>query len=514
METFKTTSGAVRGFRASDGVVAVLGIPYAAPPFGALRFREPAPAAAWSGTRDCTAFGPVAPQSAELPGSPGWSPGDEDVLTVNIWTPAPSSTPDSAPAPDSSPDRGSLPVLVWIHGGAYTFGSSAQPDFDGDALARAGLVVVTLNYRIGFEGFGHVPASEGTSYPDNRGLLDQVAALRWVRENIAAFGGDPDNVTVAGHSSGAASIACLMVMDRARGLFHRAIAHSPASPHHTLDIAAATTREIAAAAGCPATPEGLTRATPQDLVTASDQVVEAYRRDPASGSRHYDPSLYAPVLDGDVLPVDPLTGLAAGAGRGVDLLVCHTTEEYWLLDAVGSCAKVTTEEQLTRFAEDFGLPDGLMAGYRAALPDAPLSDVYLSVFGDLLFGEYANRLAEQQARGGGRAFLSRFDRRRTGPHGTVRAWHCADIPFAFGNVDKECVAFLIGGAPTPADRELARRMVRAWADFATGGDPGWPAYDDATGPAMVWRTGEERQEGEPAALRGLWDRADFPLLRP
>ncbi|ROQ35657.1 para-nitrobenzyl esterase [Streptomyces sp. PanSC19] len=500
MDIFTTDNGAVRGFRSSPDVVAVLGIPYAAPPFGARRFREPAPAAPWTGVRDCTAFGPVAPQSAELPGSPVWSPGDEDVLTVNLWTPA--------------PDGGSLPVLVWIHGGAYTFGSSAQPDFDGDALARAGLVVVTLNHRIGFEGFGHVPAGDGAALPDNRGLLDQVAALRWVRENIAAFGGDPDDVTVAGHSSGAASVACLMVMDRARGLFHRAVLHSPASPHYTRDIAAATTREIAAAAGCPATAEGLAAATPQALLAAADRVVEAYRRDPASGSRHYDPSLYAPVLDGDVLPVDPLTGLAAGAGREVELLVCHTTEEYRLFDAVGSSAEVTTEEQLAAFAEDFGLPDGLVDGYRAVLPDAPVLDVYLAVFGDLLFGEYAHRLVEQHVRGGGRAFLSRFDRRRTGPHGLVRAWHCADVPFAFGNVDKECATFLIGGAPTPADHDLARRMVGAWAGFAADGDPGWPPYDPAAGQTKVWRTDEDDEHEVPAAPRELWARAEFPLLRP
>ncbi|GEB55402.1 carboxylesterase/lipase family protein [Streptomyces gardneri] len=499
MDTFKTTHGAVRGFRASADVVAVLGIPYAAPPFGARRFREPAPAAAWAGVRDCTAFGPVAPQSAELPGAPVWSPGDEDILTVNVWTLA--------------PDGGSLPVLVWIHGGAYTFGSSAQPDFDGDALARAGLVVVTLNYRLGFEGFGHVPAG-GTAHPDNRGLLDQVAALRWVRENIAAFGGDPDNVTVAGQSSGAASIACLMVMDRACGLFHRAVLHSPASPCYTPDIAAATTREVAAAAGRPATPEGLAAATPQDLVTASDRVVEEYRRDPSSGSRHYDPSLYAPVLDGDVLPTDPLAGIATGASREVDLLVCHTTEEYWLLDAVGSSAKVTTGEQLDRFARDFGIPDGLPAGYRAAMPHAPVLDVYLAVFGDLLFGEYARRLAERHALAGGRTFLARFDRRRTGPDGTVRAWHCADVPFAFGAIGKDCAAFLIGGAPTPADHDLSARMVRAWAGFAAAGDPGWPSFDDSTGQTEVWRTEDGDEDEVPAPLRTLWAGADFPLLRP
>ncbi|MFF1506814.1 carboxylesterase/lipase family protein [Streptomyces sp. NPDC058326] len=500
MDLFKTTHGAVRGFRASVDVVAALGIPYAAPPFGAHRLREPAPASAWTGVRDCTVFGPVAPQSAELPGAPVWSPGDEDILTVNVWTPA--------------PDGGALPVLVWIHGGAYTFGSSAQPDFDGVVLARAGLVVVTLNYRLGFEGFGHIPGG-GAAHPDNRGLLDQVAALRWVRDNIAAFGGDPANVTVAGQSSGAASVACLMVMDRARGLFHRAIAHSPASPCYPLGVAAATTREVAAAAGCPDTPEGLASATPQALVLASDQVVDGYRRDPSSGSRHYDPSLYAPVLDGDVLPVDPLTGMAAGRSRGIDLLVCHTTEEYWLLDAVGSSAKVTTEERLDRFATDFGLPGGLVDGYRAALPGAPVLDVYLAVFGDLLFGEYAHRLAELHAGAGGRAFLSRFDRRRTGPRGPVRAWHCADIPFAFGNVDKEELAFLIGGAPTGEDHGLARRMVRAWAGFAATGDPGWPAVDGSATRTRTWRTADAPgDEDEPASLRALWAEARFPLLRP
>ncbi|MFE2010536.1 carboxylesterase/lipase family protein [Streptomyces sp. NPDC059491] len=507
MDVFTTTHGAVRGVRVSTGVVAVLGIPYAAPPFGPHRFRAPRPAEAWSGVRDAIAFGPVAPQSAELPGAPVWRPGDEDVLTLNVWTPA--------------PDGGALPVLVWIHGGAYAFGSSAQPDFDGRALAGAGLVVVTLNYRLGFEGFGHVPVGEGGGHgehPDNRGLLDQVAALRWVRDNIAAFDGDPDRVTVAGQSSGAASVACLMVMEGARGLFRRAVLHSPASPHHPLEVAAATTREVAAAAGCPATAEGLASASPEALVAASDRVVDAYRRDPASGSRHYDPSLYAPVLDGRVLPVDPLAGIVAGAARDVDLLVCHTTEEYRLLDAVGSSAKVTTEEGLASFARDFGLPDGLVAGYRAALPGAPVLDVYLAVFGDLLFTEYASRLAERHALAGGRAFLARFDRRRPGPDGGVRAWHCADVPFAFGTLDLDCTAFLVGGAPTPEDHDLSRRMVRAWADFAAHGTPGWSPVRGTPARAHRWSTGEEPGDGPagpgPDTLRALWAEAEFPLLRP
>lgn len=504
MRVFRTKSGPVRGFRASAEVVAVLGIPYAAPPFGVNRFREPLPPAEWSAVRDCIAFGPIAPQSARLAGAPVWSPGDEDILTVNVWTPA--------------AEGGSLPVLVWIHGGAYTFGSSAQPDFDGTVLADAGLVVVTFNHRLGFEGFGHVPDAMAPLAPDNRGLLDQVAALRWVRENIAAFGGDPGNVTVAGQSSGAASVAFLMVMERARGLFHRAIVHSPASPCYPPRVAAATTREVAAAAGCPATAEGLASATPHTLVIASDKVVDDYRRDPASGSRHYDPVLYSPVLDGEVVSTDPLTGMAAGATRGVDLLVCRTTEEYWLFDAVGSSAKVTTDEQLARFAHDFRLPDGLPAGYRAALPHASVLDIYLRVCGDLMFGEYGNRLAECHARAGGRAFLSRFDRRRAGQDRVVRAWHCADIPFAFGTLDDERLSFLIGGAPTPADRGLSRRMVRAWADFATTGDPGRPSVD-ACAHHRIWTTDATTGaygsgDDTDAAVRALWSEAEFPVLCP
>ncbi|MER8041745.1 carboxylesterase family protein [Streptomyces sp. NPDC094032] len=499
MVVFGTDSGRVRGVRVFGGVVAVLGVPYAAPPFGVDRFKEPRPVVGWDGVRECGRFGGVSPQSAELPGAPVWSPGDEDVLTVNVWTPA--------------PEGGCLPVLVWIHGGAYTFGSSAQPDFDGTVLARAGLVVVTLNYRIGFEGFGHVPGG-GTVRPDNRGLLDQVAALRWVRANIGAFGGDPGNVTVAGQSSGAASVACLMVMDRARGLFRRAIAHSPASPCYPPGIAAATTREIAAAAGCPATADGLAATSPWDLVRAGDRVVEAYRRDPASGSRHYDPSLYAPVLDGDVLPVDPLTGMDRGLAREVDLLVCHTTEEYWLLDAVGSSAKVTTEARLRAFAADFGLPDGLVDGYRALAPHAPVLDVYLAVFGDLLFAEYARRLVDRHTRAGGRAHLARFDRRRGGAGGTVRAWHCADIPFAFGNLHDDALAFLIGGAPSAEDHDLADRMVRAWADFARTGDPGWPAADGGSAHAMTWTTDGRSAEEPPDGTRALWEPVAFPVLRP
>lgn len=503
MTVFSTRSGAVRGRRTArdPGVVVLRGIPYAAPPFGVDRFRAPRPAAAWDGIRDCAAFGPVAPQSAQLPGAPCWSPGDEDVLSLNIWTPG--GVGDA------------LPVLVWIHGGAYVFGSSAQPDFDGTALAGHGLVVVTLNYRLGFEGFGHVPpVAGGESCPDNRGLLDQIAALEWVRDNIAAFGGAADNVTVAGQSSGATSVACLMAMDRARGLFRRAVAHSAVNSCASPESAARTTQEVAAAAGVPATYDGLVSASPAALVDASDAVADGYRRDPASGQRHYDPAIYGPVAGGDTLALEPLAAFAAGGASEVDLLVCHTTEEYRLMDAVGSSAKITTEKQLAAFAEDFQLPPELLDGYRALMPGAAVLDVFLAVYGDMLFGEYSSRLAESHARAGGRAFLSRFARQRGGPGETVRAWHCADIPFAFGNLDEESVHFLVGGPPNPADHDLSGRMMRAWAGFAATGDPGWPTVGGPTGAVRIWHTADGDSGGAWELFRTGWREAGLPLPTP
>ncbi|MEV7422808.1 carboxylesterase family protein [Streptomyces sp. NPDC091212] len=493
---FRTTSGRVRGSRSLDGVIAVLGIPYAAAPFGPHRFRRPQPVVGWRGSRDRTEFGPIAPQSAELPGSPVWRPGDEDVLSVNVWV-------------EPRPDRGPLPVLVWIHGGAYTFGSSAQPDFDGAALARAGLVVVSCNYRVGFEGFGHVPG-----FPDNRGLLDQVAALRWVRENIAAFGGDPGNVTVAGHSAGAGSIACLMAMEEACGLFRRAITHSVPNAFFTAEVAAAVTSRIASEAGVAPTGDGLLSASPGQLVAASDKVAGQCEDDPVTAIQAFDPVVFQPVVDGDVLPRDPLSASASGISRDVDLLVCHTSEEYWFLHEIGGVREVTSETELTRFAQALRLPARVVAGYRALLPEAPVLDRYLALSGDARFGEYSSRLAEHHARAGGRAYLSRFARRRVRPNGEARPWHTADIPFAFGNLDADGAAFLIGGTPDEQDRALSRRMVRAWADFASCGDPGWPPVTADATAVKVWAVPADHvADDATSAVRALWRDVPFDLLR-
>ncbi|WP_338058191.1 carboxylesterase family protein [Streptomyces avicenniae] len=402
------------------------------------RFPPPQAPAAWQGVRDGGAFGPVAPQSARLPGAPVWDPDDPagaDFLTVNVWAPAARGT-------------SGLPVLVWLHGGAYTFGSAAQPEFDGAVLAASGngMVVVTLNHRLGFEGYGLVPGA-----PPNRGLLDQVAALRWVRDNAAAFGGAPDNVTLAGQSSGATSVLCLMAP--ARGLFRRAITHSAVGPVFSHRLATRIARRVAERTG------PLAEASPAALVAATDTVA-------AAGSRPYNP-----VVHGPVLPDDPATS----PDPAVDLLVCTTSHEFWLMDAFGQGRPVRTDTDLAAFARWSRLPAGLTDGYRTLMPGASAADVYLAVHGDLLFGEYTRRLADLHTAAGGRTYRARYD----------GAWHGAEIPHAFGN-----------------SPEGPGEITAAWAAFAASGDPGW-----ATGTVRRWQA-PGRPPGppvpEPEDTRALW----------
>src|SRR6516162_11212698 len=252
--------GAVRG-TVSSGVLAFLGIPYAAAPFGANRMRPPQPVRPWEEERDATAFGPTVPKGDYPPQYARLFPevviGGEECLNLNVWT------PDTGAA--------GLPVLVWIHGGAFTNGSSSVADYDGAAFARDGVVCVSINYRLAAEGFLFL--DDGIA---NLGLLDQLAALRWVQDNIASFGGDPARVTVAGESAGAMSVITLLSMPRAEGLFAQAIAQSGAAAHTlTQDQARMVGGYLASALGVPADRDAI-RAVPLEKLVqaASDLVVE------------------------------------------------------------------------------------------------------------------------------------------------------------------------------------------------------------------------------------------------
>ena len=380
----RTAGGLVRG-RAKDGVAVFRGIPFAQPPVGDLRFAAPRPARPWDGVREAAAFGPPPPQSGFLltPMSPAAPDADpDDWLTVNVF----------------SPDLGAarLPVMVWIYGGAYRFGASSLLGYDGTPLARQNVVVVTFNHRIGVEGYAYLPG-----VPANRALLDQVAALRWVRENIAAFGGDPDRVTVFGESAGAGAIASLLVMPAAAGLFRRAIAQSVPGTFFSPALAAEVTAAIAKEAGLPATTEAFAAADPARLAAASDEVRPA---DYPWGAVAHTGVPFSPVVDGEVLPVAPWRAVAAGAARDVDLLTGHNRDEYRLFTELNGLRGKITEEAASQALRGLAGPGG-EAAYRQAYPDAAAETLFELVNSDWLFRMPTLHLAQAHAAAGGRTFL-------------------------------------------------------------------------------------------------------------
>ncbi|ADP83310.1 carboxylesterase/lipase family protein [Pseudofrankia inefficax] len=436
--TVLTTHGTVRG-TAVGGVHAFKGIPYAAPIAGPARFEAPGEPERWDGTRDATRFSPGVPQPAFVGApTPLWAPGDgDDCLSVNVWTP--------------DPGAGGLPVLVWLYGGAFIIGSSSQPDYDGAVLAAGGAVVVTLNYRVGLEGFGALPGR-----PANRWLRDQLAALRWVQDNIAAFGGDPGNVTVFGQSAGATSVVTLVAAEAGRGLFRRAIGQSVAGTVKTEAEALAVTGRIAAALGVPATAEGFA-AVPAEAIHAVQ-------------GRPGEITPYGPVLDGELVLGLPWHHLRAE----VDLVVGFTRDEFRLFAMLEG---LTTADPAAT-AAGLGLPPSALAEYRAAHPGISDLDLHNLVLSDRIFRMPSLWCARHHP---GRAFCYEFTWPSPAFGGALGACHGIEVGLTFGNLDGGMTDLLLG-SPTPAEAVvLSKEIRRAWLAFATDGDPGWPEFGSAEG---------------------------------
>jgi len=480
MSTVTTRYGAVSG-QVTDGVSRFLGIPYAASPTGPLRFQPPAPPQSWDGVRACDAFGPTppkpdyaAPFDTILP-EPN-VPGD-DWLNLNVWT------------PDVT---GSAPVMVWIHGGAFSNGNSAVPMYDGQAFARDGVVLVTINYRLGVDGFALLPDA-----PANRGLLDQVAALEWVRDNIAAFGGDPANVTIFGESAGAMSVTTLLGMPAARGLFARVIAQSGAAQVGAdPQDARLVTGELSAVLGFEATAASLAEVDLGKLIAAQAAVRDALSvaPDPA----RFGPSIVAtsmafiPVIDGNSLPVHPLAALAAGEGSATPLLAGTNAEEFRLFFVPSGMAAMVTDDSLAGFAAALGIDASVAALYRANRPDASAGDVLCAIVTDRFFRQPT--LAAAEARSGqAPTYLYEFGWRS--PALDLGAAHAVEIPFVFDNLGAADAAVVLGSAPPAA---LAAEMHATWIRFATTGDPGWQPFD-ASYPIMTWDGQHSRVALDPRA---------------
>jgi para-nitrobenzyl esterase len=457
-EVVQTTSGALRGAR--DGQTwAYKRVPYAAPPIGPLRFRPPAPAACPSGIVDATALGPACPQ---LDG--GAVVGDEDCLQLNVWAPATAAPP--------------RPVLVWIHGGGNTVGSAVYPIYDGRGLAEASdAIVVTTNYRLGQLGFLGHPAFAAESPAGGQGtfgLLDQIAALAWVKANIAAVGGDPGNVTIVGESAGARDVCSLVAAPGAAGLLHRAIMESGACKFlPTRQAAEATAATVATAAGCQAAADvaACLRALPAaTLVQAA----------PASPSA-LDASPYNPMIDGVVQPDQPEAVIRAGHHHHVPFVIGANADE------TGKDAPmITTDAQYqaaVRATFPQPLADRVIAQYPSAAYPSPRA-AFVRVTTDARFVCPSREIAAAVHAAQAEPVYRYFFQYRPSPLGAV---HGLDVPYVFGTFS----AVLINGLPyTPSatDLALSAAIQARWAGVARagapGGTPAWPAYDD-TDPALV-----------------------------
>jgi para-nitrobenzyl esterase len=487
-----TTSGRVRG-RVEHGNAVFRGIPFARPPLFDLRFQAPVAPERWDGVRDATEFGPQCPQAA-FPGTPEAAAPPADTtgewLTVNVWTP--------------DPQARTLPVMVWIHGGAYLFGAGG-PGYDGTPFASAGAVFVSCNYRLGMEGFAQI---EGA--PANRGLLDAVAALRWVRDNIERFGGDPGNVTVFGESAGAGVISALLAMDDAKGLFRRAIAQSVPGTFFSPELAGTITEAIAATAGLPASLEALSRADPMRLVEAQMNVTGRMTEFLEWGAVRITDTPFSPVVDGEVLARAPWRALVAGAARDVELLTGHNRDEYRLFIAMkGRLGQITEDEASTVLDYFAPAPDG-PAGYRKAYQNADASGLFEVAFSDWLFRMPTLHLAQAHAMSGGTTYL--YELTAQAPAGPFGACHALDVPLVFGAYGEGMGAVLTGPEPPAEFVALGDLMRREWLSFAGRGEPGWAPYGTGHRTTRVYDLQPDVRSYPEEASMHLWERHMFDAL--
>ncbi len=457
-------SGRLAGMR-GEGVAAYLGIPFAAAPVGDLRWRPPQPVAHWDGVRQATAFAPACLQrGVSMPGEapPATS---EDCLYLNVWSPA-------------EPGAERLPVIVWIHGGGWTNGATAMPLYSGASLAKRGAVVVSVAYRLGPLGFLAHPelsAESGEAASGNYGLMDQVAALKWVKDNIAAFGGDPGRVTIAGQSAGAMSVSLLMASPLGTGLFRRAIGQSggvfePLQLAPGYLLAHAEQDGVAYAASVGASSLAELRAL------ASDKLLGG-----SAGSVSH------PVIEPRVLPRSPYEAYVAGLLNDVSVLVGSNAHEGNSLANLAPVTAATFNDELKRTWGD--LPPPLVTAYPFAT-DGEAKQARSDFERDLRFGWDMWAWVRLQAKAGKHAaFYYRFDHAPPFPVGSARehwgAAHFSELWYMFDNLVAD------DGAWTAADRMLADRMASYWVNFARSGDPNgdglpvWPALTRENGKVLV-----------------------------
>jgi para-nitrobenzyl esterase len=481
LEAVETNSGRVSGI-ARQGHIAFLGIPYAR----AKRFAAPEAAPSWGGVKEATTIGFAAPQTSHvIAGFAASGPQDEDCLNLNLFTPG--------------CDGRKRPVMVWIHGGGFTHGAGYEALYDGGPLAvRGDVVVVTINYRLGALGLLRLPEIGAHG---NQGLLDQMMALGWVRDNIAAFGGDPAAVTIFGESAGSASVGCLVTMPSARGLFHRAIQQSGIGRAATPDVAdriADAMLELL----------GLDRSRAHQLLTIEPSKI---RQAQSAIAAKLGPDVrFGPVIDPATLPALPAKAVADGAAKGVDIVIGTNRDEVKLFTAavrrepIDDAALLKDVRVMLPTAGE-GEAKELIEVYRASrkvrqLPDDN-RDIRDAIGSDVRFRIGSVRWAHNQRAAGGKAWLYLFTHASPARRGALGSCHALEMPFVFGTLHAPTQDKFAGTGPDVA--RLSREMMDCWLSFASNGDPAhpsiapWSQYATAQRPTMMFGTTASGQQNDP-----------------
>jgi para-nitrobenzyl esterase len=482
IDKVRVSGGWITGGKNDRGdILYYKGIPFAAAPVGALRWKAPQPVVLWQGVRVCDRFG-ASPMQNKPAAFLMWSeeflipaaPIGEDCLYLNVWTGARAA-------------KEKRPVLVWFYGGGFTSGGSGVPIYDGEAMAKKGIIFVSVNYRVGVFGFFAHPQltkESANRASGNYGLMDQLAGLKWVQGNIAAFGGDPNNVTIAGQSAGSMSVNCLVASPLAKGLFQKAIAESGAS--FMQQSPSLSTAEA----------EGNRLMQSMKLATIAD-----LRAVPAEELLKQPGNLRAPIIDGYVLPDAIYNIFTAGKENKISLLTGWNEDEGIMSGPVESAADFIKE-----LNSKYGSKAGNLLQYYPAQTDAQAAVSQLKLSRDMIFGVENYTFANIESGRGAKVYVYRFKRKppATGEYLKYGAFHTAEVPYAYNNLS------FVNRPWQPVDHQLADLMSSYWANFARSGNPngkGLPVWD-------AYSSGMERVMflGEPSGTANLPDKAALDFL--
>lgn len=486
--TITSSLGQIKGL-VNDDIATFYALPYAKNPFTeARRFQAPEAIKSWQGVFDSTTMQPPVPQpsrgqTTELVGAPG-------DLTLNIWTPTAAIT-----------SAQKLPVMVWIPGGAFIREDASEAVYDGSSFARNDVVVVTINYRVGVDGFMHLPGA-----PDNRGILDQIAALEWVKDNIAEFGGDPDRVTLFGQSAGAESVAILLGTEKANGLYHQAIIQSPPMQAMTQTEAERVAQAFAAQLNVPATIAGIASVPFPQLVAAVTQMGNAIQNHDDWGMLSWGGTAFLPVIDRTLIEQTPMANLANNANPDIPVIVGSTAQEARLYLVPGGVIDRIEAKQTTQFLDDLKLNDSALTVYSKANTEQSEGDIYAAIQSDYTFRMPAVHIAEQLVKNGNTVWQYNFAWQSPAFGGRLGAAHFVDVPFTFNTIDRDAATDFVGDQPPAA---LATEIHNQWLHFAKQGNADWSTYQPNKPISMRFDIDSAEVSNPDADIRKLWQQYHF-----